>query len=442
MYPLLLLSRFPTCKIGSHECKLETVMFHVDSKKEIPFSFFPAGALPLASQLTEEDEKVTKCITEILADTLSKPSPIPVTSECMKILREDERVLAMLHHQHLLTELEDLAHQENAKHRLGHEDSHDAWEGEGAEREELKKREERPGQQREDAASEKMRERDGEWKEEGQGLKEYQKMEKIEEKVKEVSHTEDNREALEEEAAKEKMEDEGEEDGSKKMKRTSSETWSSREYFGHMKNRGSGGPKIRKVMLRGSRDSMKRSGSDKRSFELEGEEEEDDSSEEKPMSHHYGSRHHHEDWEDEEEEGEKKRRRADLAKRVAETASNEETAQFEEEEKEKGLKISNSKGHLHGGWKPWPEEEEEEGDTRYGHHHRSAGLDLKKRHREDYPKGRHHGHEEDEREEEDSQNEAQELEKLQEIEHDLQKAAEKLRELKRGSPFSPHHGQV
>lgn len=292
---------------------------------------------------------------------------------------------------------------ENAKHRLGHEDSHGAWEGEGEEQEELKKREERPNQQKEAAASEKTRERDGEWKEEGQGLKEYQKTEKIEEKVKEVSHGENNQKALEEEAAKEKMEDEGEEDGSRKKKkrRTSSETWSSREYFGRLKNRGTSGPKIREVMLRGSRDSVKRGGSDKRSFELEGEEGEDDSSEEKPMS-----RHHHQDWEDEEDEGEKKRRGADRAKRVDEKASNEETAQFEEEEK--GVKISNSKGHLHGGWKPWPEEEEEgeeEGEMRYGHHHRSGGLGLKKRRGEDYLKDRHHGREEGEGEGEANQKE-------------------------------------
>nr|XP_056701764.1 coiled-coil domain-containing glutamate-rich protein 2 [Euleptes europaea] len=403
-------------------------------------SLCQANALPLASQLSEEDEKVTKCIMEILADTLSKPSPVPVTSDCMKILREDERVLAMLHHQHLLTELEDLAHQENAKHRLGHEDGRDPWEGEGEEREEVKKREERPGKQREAAASEKTQEQDGMWKEEGQGLKEYQKTEKIEEKVKEVSHGEDNREALEEEAAKEEMEDKGEEDESrKKKKRASSETWSSQEYFGHMKNRGSGGPKIREVMLRGSQDDVKRSSSDKRPFELEEEEEEDDHSEEKPRSHHHGG-HHHEDWEEEEEEGEKRRRRrADLSKRVAEKASDEETAQFEE----KGVKISNSKGHLHGGWKPWPEEEEEEeGETRYGHHHRPASMDLKRHHQEDYPKGRHHSHEEDEGGREAGQNEEQELEKLEEIEHDLQKAAEKLRELKRSSPLPSRHGQV
>ncbi|XP_077174645.1 coiled-coil domain-containing glutamate-rich protein 2 [Paroedura picta] len=403
-----------------------------------------ANALPITSQLTEEDEKVTKCITEILADTLSKPSPVPVTSECMKILREDERVLAMLHHQHLLSELEELAHQENAKHRLGHEDPHDAWGAEGAEKEEVKKREERPSQQRAAAASEKMRQQEGEWKEEGQGLKEYQKT--VEEKVKEVSHREDHREALEDSAAKEEIEDEGDGDVSRKKKRrVSSETWSSREYFGQLKNRGSVGPKIREVMLQGSQDTVQRRGSDKRSFEPEGEEEEDDSSEEKPMSHRHGGYHHHEDWEDEEEEGERKKRRGDLAKRVAEKASNEETAQFEEEEK--GVKISNSKGHLHGGWKPWPEqegqeEEEEEGEMRYGHHHRSTDLDLKKRHGEDHPKGRHHGHEEDEGEREASQDEARELEKLQEIEQDLQKAAEKLRELKRGSHHPPRHGQV
>ncbi|XP_054855518.1 coiled-coil domain-containing glutamate-rich protein 2 [Eublepharis macularius] len=414
-----------------------------DGVSILPLLFLcQAYALPLASQLSEEDEKVTRCITEVLADTLSKPSPVPVTSECMKILREDERVLAMLHHQHLLTELEDLAHQENAKHRLGHEDSRDSWEREGEEQEEVKKREARAGQQREATASEKMQ--DGEWKEEGQGLKEFQKTEKIEEKLKEVSHGEDKQEALEEEAAKEEMEDEGEEDRLRKnKKRSSSETWSSQEYFGHVKNRGPGGPKIREVMLQGNRDSIKRNGSDKkRPFELEGEEEVGDSSEEKPRSryHHHGGRHH-EDWEDEEEE-EKKRKMADLTKRVAEKASDEETAQFEEEEK--GVKISNSKGQLHGGWKPWPEEEEEkeEGEMRYGHHHQPAGLDLKKRHWEDYPKGRHHGREEDEGEREAGQNEAQELQKLEEIEYDLQKAAEKLQELKRGSSRPAHQGQV
>ncbi|XP_061452901.1 coiled-coil domain-containing glutamate-rich protein 2 isoform X2 [Rhineura floridana] len=399
-------------------------------------------ALPLAAQLSEEDEKVTKCITEILADTLSKPSPIPVTSECMKILQEDERVLAMLHHQHLLTELEELAHQENAKHHLGHEGSHDVWQV-ADEQEDVKKRDVKPTQQRE-AASEKMQEQNGQRKKEEQQLKELEKTEKNEEVVKEeeVSQGEDNWEALEEQAKavmeKEKEESDDEDEVRKKKKRSSSETWSSKEYFGLIKKRGPGHPKIREGMLRRSQDGRKRNGLGKRHFRLE-EEDEDDSSEEQPKKNHHGGyrdgHHHREDWGEEEE-------RSGLAKRVAEKASDEETAQFEEEEK--GMKISNSQSQLHGGWKPWQEvgeeEEEEEGKMRHRHHHKPAGLDLKKRHQNDevYLKGgRQHGHEEDEEEREGHQNEVQELEKLEEIKQELERATEKLEELKRGQPLPP-----
>lgn len=388
---------------------------------------FQAHALSLAPQLSAEDEKVTKCITEILADTLSKPSPIPATSECMKILREDERVLAMLHHQHLLTELEELAHQENAKHRLGHEGNQDEWGREAEVEEEIKKRGGKPTQQSE-AASEKTQEQEGEEKEEEkQERKEYEKMEKTEEKVKEERVTHGNLEAVEEQAKEVMDVDDDDEEEVTRKKKSSSETWSSREYFGHTKKRRLSEPKIRDMMVRGSHEDS-RSGLVKRHFRVEDDEAGDSSEEEPKMFHHggYPGGRHHEDWADEEEE----EKRSSPTKRVAEKASDEETAQFEEE----GVKVSNAQSHHYGGWKPWQEEEEgeEEKERHGGHHSKLARLDLKKRHQKDevYWKGRHH--ETDEEEKGTTRNEVQELEKLEEIERELKRAAEKLRELKRG----------
>ncbi|XP_042295031.1 coiled-coil domain-containing glutamate-rich protein 2 [Sceloporus undulatus] len=400
-------------------------------------SLCSALALPLTTQLSEEDERVTRCITEILADTLSRPSPIPVTGECMKILREDERVLAMLHHQHLLNELEELTHQENIKHHLGHEGGRDAWEGEENEQEDVKKRDKKQTLDRE-AGSEQMREQNAGRKEEEQETKEYEKTEKTEEKVKEekVSEGQDHHKALEEqvkelmeEEDEEKAEEEEDEARKKKKRRSSSETWSSKEYFGHIKKRGPDQPKIREVMLEENQDD-KRNGLIKRHFKVE-EEEEDESSEEEPKRYHhrgFNKGRHHENWEDEEEDEEVKKRPS-LAKRVAEKASDEETAQFEEQEK--GVKVSNSQIHLHGGWKPWQKKEQEE-ELRHGHHHKQAGLDLKKRHEKDvmYPKDRHHSHSGEEDEREASPDE--ELKKLEEIEQELKRAAEKLEALKRG----------
>ncbi|KAH0631553.1 hypothetical protein JD844_005926 [Phrynosoma platyrhinos] len=377
-----------------------------------------ALALPLTTQLSEEDEKVTKCITEILADTLSRPSPIPATGECMKILREEYFSLlwkclpgSVKHHELSFFSSQSLSlihSSENVKHRLGHERSHDGWEGEEDEQEDVKKRDEKQTLGKE-ADSEKMREQKEERKEEEQEMKEYEKTEKTKEKVKEekVSEGEDHHKALEEQVKelmeKEEEEKEEEEARKKKKKRSSSETWSSKEYFGHIKKRGPGQPKIREVMLEENQDDRKRNGLIKRRFKVE-EEEEEDSSEEKPkryLHRGFNEGRHHEDWEDKEEEEEVKKRPSPV-KRVAEKASDEETAQFEEEEK--GVKVSKSQIHLHGGWKPWQKEEQEGevGEWRHGHHHKRSGLDLKKRHEKDaiYLKGRHHGYdgEEDERE--------------------------------------------
>ncbi|ELW55814.1 Chromogranin-A [Tupaia chinensis] len=69
-------------------------------------------ALPVNSPLNKGDTEVMKCIVEVISDTLSKPSPMPVSQECFETLRGDERILSILRHQNLLKELQDLALQE------------------------------------------------------------------------------------------------------------------------------------------------------------------------------------------------------------------------------------------------------------------------------------------------------------------------------------------
>ncbi|XP_017713388.1 PREDICTED: chromogranin-A isoform X1 [Rhinopithecus bieti] len=66
-------------------------------------------ALPVNSPMNKGDTEVMKCIVEVISDTLSKPSPMPVSQECFETLRGDERILSILRHQNLLKELQDLA---------------------------------------------------------------------------------------------------------------------------------------------------------------------------------------------------------------------------------------------------------------------------------------------------------------------------------------------
>uniref|UniRef100_A0A9L0T1S8 Chromogranin-A n=1 Tax=Equus caballus TaxID=9796 RepID=A0A9L0T1S8_HORSE len=73
-------------------------------------------ALPVNSPMDTGDTEVMKCIVEVISDTLSKPSPVPVSQECFETLRGDERILSILRHQNLLKELQDLALQ-GAKER-------------------------------------------------------------------------------------------------------------------------------------------------------------------------------------------------------------------------------------------------------------------------------------------------------------------------------------
>ncbi|EHB03639.1 Chromogranin-A [Heterocephalus glaber] len=73
--------------------------------------------------------EVMKCIVEVISDSLSKPSPMPVSQECLEILRGDERILSILRHQNLLRELQDLALQ-GTKERAQQQKKHSSFEEE------------------------------------------------------------------------------------------------------------------------------------------------------------------------------------------------------------------------------------------------------------------------------------------------------------------------
>ncbi|KAK2492873.1 hypothetical protein MC885_018101 [Smutsia gigantea] len=87
------------------------------------------AALPVNSPVNKGDTEVMKCIVEVISDTLSKPSPMPVSQECFETLRGDERILSILRHQNLLKELQDLALQ-GAKERSHQQKKHSSFEDE------------------------------------------------------------------------------------------------------------------------------------------------------------------------------------------------------------------------------------------------------------------------------------------------------------------------
>ncbi|XP_019406691.1 PREDICTED: chromogranin-A [Crocodylus porosus] len=57
----------------------------------------------------EITSRVRKCIVEVISDTLSKPSPLPISQECLETLRGDKRIVSILRHQNLLKELQEIA---------------------------------------------------------------------------------------------------------------------------------------------------------------------------------------------------------------------------------------------------------------------------------------------------------------------------------------------
>ncbi|KAF6129339.1 chromogranin A [Phyllostomus discolor] len=87
------------------------------------------SALPVSSPVNIRDTEVMKCIIEVISDTLSKPSPVPVSQECLETLRGDERILSILRHQNLLKVLQDFALQ-GAKERAQQQEKHSSFEEE------------------------------------------------------------------------------------------------------------------------------------------------------------------------------------------------------------------------------------------------------------------------------------------------------------------------
>ncbi|XP_067894371.1 chromogranin-A [Heterodontus francisci] len=76
------------------------------------FTFLVANqafSAPVPVEQSKADARVMKCVVEVISDTLSKPSPLPVSQQCMEALRGDERIISVLRHQNLLRELQELA---------------------------------------------------------------------------------------------------------------------------------------------------------------------------------------------------------------------------------------------------------------------------------------------------------------------------------------------
>ncbi|XP_078089331.1 chromogranin-A [Mustelus asterias] len=68
-----------------------------------------ASSSPVPKEQSQGDAKVMKCVVEVISDSLSKPSPLPISQQCFDVLRGDERIISILRHQNLLRELQDIA---------------------------------------------------------------------------------------------------------------------------------------------------------------------------------------------------------------------------------------------------------------------------------------------------------------------------------------------
>ncbi|XP_075042919.1 coiled-coil domain-containing glutamate-rich protein 2 [Mixophyes fleayi] len=344
------------------------------------------SSIPLSSKLSEEEEKVTKCIMEVLAESLSTQGSGRVSSNCVRILKEDERLISVLRHQHLLRELEDLTHREKSQQHEGHESS---------EEEELRKR----GSETPIPAP--KRETETKRRSDSEESNEFEKVEKVE--VKEKEHG-----TLAEEKAHEMLEEE-EDKRSAPMKRSEDqEKRSGKEVRGDV--------------------ATKRK--DKKHFSDENEE---DSSEE--GEHDRGYHGNSKGWYNRNHEGWEEKKRGSQ-RRMAEDPSQEETAQFESEDK--GMKYFNTKDHMQGYYGEekrhihHPEEVDRKRDY-YGPEEEE--IERERHHHNGRPVSHGHREEEEEREleemEEREEHRAQERD-IHEVEEELRKAAERLQEIHRG----------
>ncbi|XP_072405554.1 uncharacterized protein [Chiloscyllium punctatum] len=380
---------------------------------------------PLSSELEKEDEKVTRCIVEVISDTLSKPNPLPVSSECNKILKEDERILAMVRHQNLLKELEELTHHEatregatkksDKKWNYPEEDSIEWREEKRMNRPQILDKKGLSAERRDDVSHREWtdakkdvplkREEDlGEYEESEEDLKEQHGYKIGKDDTKVVLH----------ESEEELSEDEKQSPEKRHRESSEEEDRSSRED----KQEDRDILQIDKLIEKIAREEL--------------EEEDGKRADEK--------KHHVQEYSSEEEEEDYRKRSEEapghVTKRVEENASDEETDQFETEEK--GVKVFDSKSQLHETDDKRSLEKKAQDEKR--HHFLEEGMGLKRHDDElDYLEKRHHGIaeseevEEEEREEERKLNyEERRLKSLVAIEKELKSVAEKLREIRKG----------
>ncbi|XP_041035050.1 chromogranin-A-like [Carcharodon carcharias] len=388
---------------------------------------YQVSCRPLSSDLENEDEKVTRCIVEVISDTLSKPYPLPVSSECSKILKEDARILAMVRHQNLLKELEELTHHEETRESLAKKSNKRwnypveesvKWNGENnMERQYMLDKKGASAERRDDVSHrrEANTKKDIPLKR-GEDMEKYEESE--EENLKEqhdfkVMNGEDDTKIVMHES-EEELSDEDKR-SSEKRHRESSEESKEDEQEDHDIL------KIDELIEKIAREEL--------------EDEEDKRANEK--------KHHSKEYSSEEDDFKKRNEeaRSNVKKRVEENASDEETDQFEAEEK--GVKIFDSKTHQHETGDKHSIENKSQDDKR--HHFLEDDMDSDND--LDYLEKRHHNTEnseeqdekeeeeeeiEEEQEEEEEEEEEHKLKNLVVIEKELKKVAKKLRDIRRG----------
>ncbi|KAM9326357.1 coiled-coil domain-containing glutamate-rich protein 2 [Gastrophryne carolinensis] len=341
------------------------------------------SSMPLSSQLTEEEEKVTRCIMEVLAESLSTQGSERVSSGCIRLLREDEKLIYMLRHQHLLRELEDLSNLEKTQQH---------GERENSEEEEFKKRDSKSPGSASKKGTESKRGRENE------ESKEFEKIEEVH--VKEKEHG------------------------------TSAEE----KAHGFLEEEDKRSPVMKRDDSHGKRNSKEvRSGDEATKIKAKkhfSDENEDSSEElEHGRGYHGGNNgwyhRNHEEWEE---------RKRGSQRRMAEDPSQEETAQFETEDR--GMKYFNTHMHgYHGEEKRHIYHPEEDMGRERNYYNHEDELEAERHHHNSRLENHEQREEEEERElEEMKEREEHRAEErdIHEVEEELRKATELLQELHRG----------
>ncbi|XP_072106670.1 uncharacterized protein, partial [Mobula birostris] len=363
---------------------------------------------------------VTRCIAEVISDTLSKPS-LPLSDECSKILKEDETVLAMVHHQNLLRELEELTHhgESSAKQRSLNGDKKWNYPMAGVtewnEAENLEKRDEKGedlnGQGgshvKKDLLSKEEEDMVQYRKSKEQNKKSEEPNMEEQHEDKEAVNSKDDTKAVVH-ASKEEVVGKDKESSERRHGESSEEDQSSSEVGQEERDL----LKIDELLKKIAKQELGNKQGGKKHWGG-GKDDRSTGNEHGPLS---------------------------VEKRVQENASDEETDQFEAGQK--GMKMLEVGTHLQGEGSKQSLEQQEIEDKR--HHHFS--VDLKKRHEGEIEQEWKRNRDLESSKEEDSEDEEEEgeeeekrvkyevgkLRNLAEIEKELKEVAEKLREIRRG----------